>query len=190
MSGTVPVNGQVLRQRLLDLGLSDRRAAALVGIGQATVRSMTADGTLGGHMAVSVLRRLLDETGLAAGDLLDTPAASPEAPPSGEDERPARPGAARGHPDAPPRTARHGPRLDPGPARSSHHRPRRRARTAGLKVHVNSMGVTLRPSDGGAAEAVRRLQAAREVAEGLDNGDVRLLRRALLGDLPQAARPR
>lgn len=45
------------------------------------------------------------------------------------------------------------------------------------------MGVALRPADARADDAVRRLQVAREVAEGLDNADARLLRRALLGEV-------
>lgn len=181
MSGTVPVNSRVLRQRLLDLGLSDRRAAALVGVGQATVRNMTADGTLGGHMTVSTLRRLLDETGLTAGDLLDTPA-EPADNMSGDQRLLAQVLLAdtRMHPRERLAVALGWTltRLD-------------QAMTdldavlapAGLKLHVNSMGVTLRAADTLADTAVRRLQVARDVTEGLDNADARLLRRALLGEL-------
>jgi transcriptional regulator with XRE-family HTH domain len=181
MSGTVRVNSRVLRQRMLDLGLSDRRAAALVGVGQATIRNMTTDGILGGQMTVSTLRRLLDETGLTADDLLDTPA-EPTDDASGDQRMLAQVLLAdtRMHPRERLAVALGWTltRLD-------------RAMTdldavlepAGLKVHVNGMGVTLRAADTLADDAVRRLQAARDVSEGLDNADARLLRRALLGKL-------
>lgn len=65
---------------------------------------------------------------------------------------------------------------------------------AGLTAHNNSMGVTLCAADARADDAVRRLHAVREISQGLDNGDARLLRRALVGDLGQdirhADRPR
>lgn len=184
MSGTVRVDGAVLRQRILDLGLSDRALAAAAGTGQATVRSMTQDDALVGHVTVAVLRRLLDETGLTAGDLLDGPDTGHEAPSDGGDTA-LLAQLLLGDPRAHPRERlayalgwtldRLAAAVDAAGAALA---------PAGLRVHENTAGmVALRRTDDRAADALRRLQRARDHDDGVDNGDARLLYAVLTGEL-------
>lgn len=62
-------------------------------------------------------------------------------------------------------------------------------RPAGLTVHVNSMGVTIRSADTLADDSARRLGGLRDSEEGIDNGHARLLHAALTRGLsPTASR--
>ena len=183
MSGTVPVNGRVLRQRVLDLGLSDRALATTVGTGQATVRSITQDDALVGHVTVAVLRRLLDETGLTAGDLLDEPVPSPEDGPCDDAALLAQ--LLLDDPRAHPRERLAyalGWTLDRLAAAVG--TTNTTVARVGLQVHENTSGmVALRRSDDRAADALRRLQRGRDHDDGVDNGDARLLHAVLVGGL-------
>lgn len=73
MSGTVRANGAALRQRLLDLGITDRRLVSTTGLGPATLRTLKSRGEMAASVTVGTLRRVLDETGLTAAALLDPP---------------------------------------------------------------------------------------------------------------------
>lgn len=196
MTGVVRVNADVLRQRLLDLGLSARAFAALTGIGQATVKSMTHDGQAAGDLTAAALRRVLDESGLTAAQLLDVPDLPSDQGTPGDAALLAGAllGDARMHPRERlaaalgwtlSRVEQAIASLDAAVA------------PAGMTVHVNSMGVALRASSNAADDAVRRLADLRDHDEGLDQSAARVLWRALdggvatadlrRGDRPQAA---
>jgi hypothetical protein len=74
MTATVPVNGHVLRQRLLELGVSDRGFAARSGLGDATLRGMLLRNEINGSISVADLRHAINEAGMTFSDFLDMPA--------------------------------------------------------------------------------------------------------------------
>lgn len=187
MSGSLAVNSVRLRQRLLDLGMSDRLVAQRTGLGQSAIRSMTTSGRISDSMSLSSLRRILELTGLSAQQLLDPPDDGVDRPtdPPGDDQADGESAGGdvavlaqvllsdlRVHPEERLATAcswtlnRLRDTLDHLDAQLRH---------VGLRVHSNSMGVTIRPADSRGAAHSRRLAAQRDSLDGLNHGEARML---------------
>lgn len=197
MSGTLPINSVRLRQRLLDLGVSDRAVAARTGLGQSAVRAMTTTGRVSDSISLSSIRRIMDLTGLSAQQLLDPPDATPwgaQALPPTDQQR--TPDTKSGHAD--------GEELAEDVAVLAQtllsdlrmHSIDRLAtalcwtfdrlhaairaldvdlRVVGLRTHRNAMGVTLRAVDSRAEDHSRRLATLRDADDGLNHGEARTL---------------
>jgi len=187
---SVPVNGGALRQRLLDMGCSDRAFADRTGLGLTGIRTVLLRGHLNTSTTLTVLDSVLRESGLTAAEFLD-PAPGP-------------------HDDGP---AYSTPTGTTGDAAMLAHvllaDPRRQDRTVlaraldwdyerldaalrtadtifgdlGVEAHENAMGIALRPLDARATEATGRLTVLRDHEDGIPNGAARVLHDLWAGEL-------
>jgi len=194
VSRGVPVNGRVLRQRIMELGLSEREFATTVGIGAGTLRTIVSQDMLVGHLTVATLDRILGESGLSASDLLNRPLPPGDETPSDDTLRLTQVLVSdlRVHPRERLAVA-FGWTLDRVDDALNDLHPRLLA--LGLSVHDNTRGVTVRPRDTSSTDALRRLQQMFDVTEGLDNGEARVLHHAMhnllgRGNVRKGDRPR
>lgn len=183
MTRTIPVNGQALRERLLTAGITDRTYVDRSGIGYSSARSMLIKNEISGAVSIADFRRAALEAGMKVGDLLDlTPQPVP-------DETPAEDIAVLAqvlttqtqvHPE------------DRLAQALGWHLDRLRAAivglnasldAVGLRVHHNTMGVSIRASDNRSSEALKRLTAYRDADDGLDIGTARVMYAAYKGAL-------
>ncbi len=196
MSHGIPVNGRVLRQRIMELGISERVFAVSVGISSTVLRSILADGLLVNHLTVGTLYRILSESGLTTSDLLDQPCASIDETPTGDARRLAQVlvGDLRLQPRERLARALEWTLSRVDDAVNDLHP---RLHEIGLAVHSTQKGITIRARDTDSADALRRLQQMFDVDEGLNTSQARILHRATLplfgnsrtrkGDLPYVA---
>jgi transcriptional regulator with XRE-family HTH domain len=182
MSQSSPINGMILRQRLLELGISDRAFARATGLGDIALRSILRDNEVHGSVSLATLRRVLIESGLTAAELLDAPVHQPEGDPSDDAAVLAQilVNDNRRHPEDR-LTIALGWTLDRLRAAAAlldtHLRP------VGLAVHTNNMGTSLRASNGLSTQASEALDRHRDAEDGLDNGTARILYAAYTGTL-------
>ncbi len=179
MSRGIPVNGRVLRQRIMELGISERVFAVNVGISSTVLRSILADGLLGNHLTVGTLYRILSESGLTTSDLLEQPCASLTETPTGDARRLAQVlvSDSRLHPRERLAGALEWTLSRVDDAVNDLHP---RLQEVGLAVYSTQKGITLRPRDTDSADALRRLQQMFDVDEGLNTSQARILHRATL----------
>lgn len=174
-SRTVYANGDKVRDRILDMGISERELARRTGLGATTVRALLRRHELNNSIQVADIYRALDELGLTPGDLLDPPA--PHEPENSHDDDihtlagvlmtdrtmhlPERLALAmRWSLDRLDMT------LDALDAR---------LRTAGLRIHRNTMGITIRPDTNNADHALQRLADLDDDHDGINQGTARVL---------------
>lgn len=183
MPASVYINGSRLRQRLLELRLSDREFCRETGLGQSVVRSMLLRDEANGTTPIADVARCLNTTGLTAGELLDPPAPSDPADTPEDDIQVLA------------QVLQNDTRLhlhdrlaialdwtldrlqDASRGLDA------RLRPLGLRIHENGMGMTIRAADNRHEEATRRLDQYRDADEGIHQGMARVLYAAYTGAL-------
>ncbi|MGY1714368.1 hypothetical protein ACI78R_07910 [Geodermatophilus sp. SYSU D01106] len=183
MTATVPVNGAALRERLLAAGLSDRAYGDKSGLGDATVRGMLLRNEVNGSVSIADLRRAATEAGMTMGDLFDPePADAPDDTPADDIAVLAQVLIAQKQMHPEDRLAQaldwHLDRL-----RDAITGLNARLTPIGLRVHRNSMGVTIRANDQSATHALDRLTRYKDADDGIDHGTARVLYAAYRGAL-------
>lgn len=179
----VYANGDTVRERILEMRISERELARRTGLGDATVRALLRRNELNTSAQIADIYRALDVLGLAPGELLDPPPPADPDDTVGDDiatlagllmadrtmHLPERLALALGWTlDRPHDTL---PALDA------------RLRPAGLKVHHNTMGITVRPATDNAREARARLADLNDDADGINQGTARVLYAVYTGDI-------
>ncbi|KGH47941.1 hypothetical protein IN07_05395 [Modestobacter caceresii] len=181
MTATVPVNGAVLRERLLSSALSDRAFADRSGLGDSAVRGMLLRNEVNGSISVADLRRAATEAGMTMGELFDVQALD-EPDDSATDDAAVLAQVLHAH-----KQRQSEDRL--AQALGWHLDRLRDAITAldtrlgpvGLRLHRNTMGVTIRPADQRAAHALDRLTTFKDADDGIDHGTARILYATYIG---------
>lgn len=195
MTATVPVNGAALRERLLTSGLSDRAYADRSGLGDAAVRGMLLRNEINGSVSIADLHRAAIEAGMTMGalfdpQLLDEPAETPM------DDVAVLAQVLHTQKQMHPED-----RLalalgwDLDRLRAAITTLNARLSPLGLRIHRNTMGVTIRPADQRAAIALDRLTTYKEADDGIDHAAARILYATYRGtlsttDLPKGHMPR
>ena len=171
----VPVNGLVLRNRLNELGMSDRDLSRLTGLGQTMVRSILLQNRLSTSTNVAELNRCLEEVGLTYGELLDANYSNePDDSPDGDVSTLAGVlnSDRRMHPLEQlalalgwtlERLSEVAINLD------------KRLRLSGLRIHQNTNGLTIRPADDSSSKALKILTELRDDDQGLRHNTARTL---------------
>lgn len=184
---TVPVNGDLVRQRMFELALSERELGRRIGSTSSALRSIISRNEMTTSFALADVRRLVEALGVTWGDLLDVAAPEPAPPTDDANELIALlTGQKRAHSAV--RLARAlGWTLD---------RLTDAERTAdahlsalGLAVHRASNGLVLRARKNTAHRPREVLHLLRDDEEGLKQGAARVLFAAMQGTLsPQENR--
>lgn len=179
----VYANGDKVRDRILDMRISERELARRTGLGEATVRALLRRSELNTSAQVADIYRALDELGLTPGQLLDPPMPV-EPDDTTDDDIDSLTGLLMTerimHP--PDRLALAlGWTLDRLSATLTGLEAR--LRPAGLRVHRNSMGITLRPATDNADEAAQRLADLHDDEDGIHQGTARVLYAIYTGDI-------
>ena len=182
-SRAVYANGHKVRDRILDLGISERELARRTGLGDATVRALLRRHQLNTSIQVADIYRTLDELGLTPGDLLDPPPTQ-EPEDSHDDDIHTLAGLLMTERTMhlPERLAlafgwtldRLNTTLDALDAR---------LRPAGLRIHRNAMGITIRPDTNNADQALERLADLDDDHDGINHGTARVLYAIYTGDI-------
>ena len=183
MTATVPVNGETLRHRLLELGLSDRGFGARSGLGDATVRGILLRNEINGSISIADVRRAVNEAGMTFNDLFDMPAWDhPDETPTDDCSVLAQVlnGERRMHPEDRLALALgwHIDRL-----RTAAEELDARLGLLGLRIHTNSMGMCIRAADTRGEGASQQLSAYRDADDGIGQGTARVLYAAYRGTL-------
>lgn len=182
---TVRVNGSLIRQRLLELRLSEREAAKTFGLTTTTIRSAVANGALSSSQSLADVRNLKEGLGISWADLFDAPA--PE--PAETDDVPVLIQVLIEQPKAVPedRLARAlGWDLDR--VRDAATAAEGALAPAGLMIHVASSGLLIRARSDHSATR-QRLDDLRDDEAGLNQSAARVLHEAWAGELsPQEDR--
>lgn len=181
-SRVVYANGDAVRDRLLDMRISERELARRTGLGDTTVRALLRRNELHTSTQVADIYRAIDELGLTPGDLLNPPA--PVEPDDTTDDDittlaglilernmhlPERLALALGW--TLDRLHNTLPALDA------------RLQPAGLKVHRNTMGITIRPATNNANDASKRLADLHDDEDGIHQGTARVLHAVYTGNI-------
>ena len=200
---STPVNGARLRAALTETGLSEREAARRASVGFATVRTILNHDAISLSAPMADLHRLAETVGLTLVDLLtttprDEPQEHPDAETAPTDAAALDAATLAGLLTADP--VMHKPdrlaialgwtltrletaitALDP------------QLQAAGLRIHRNTMGLTIRPAND-VTLAAQRLAELRDHEDGLKGPAARILHAAYTGTisskhLPEAQRP-
>jgi transcriptional regulator with XRE-family HTH domain len=168
-------NGDKVRERILDLRLSEREFARRTGLGDATVRAILLRNELSRSVQLADIYRALNELGITPGQLLDPP---PPLEPEDSEDDDAHTLAGllqseRNMHKADRLAIALGWELDR--LRRTLNALDSRLRHVGLRIHENSMGITIRPLGDHADEAKRRLAHLRDDEEGIHQGTARVL---------------
>lgn len=179
----VYANGGTVRDRILDMRISERELARRTGLGDSTVRALLRRNELNTSAQIADIYRALEFLGITPGELLNTP---PPAEPAdnNDDDIATLAGLLLSERNMHPaerlaialewtldRLYNTLPALDA------------RLRQAGLKVHRNSMGISVRPATENAREARARLADLNDGADGLNQGTARVLYSVYTGDI-------
>lgn len=179
----VYANGDKVRERILELRISERELARRTGLGATTVRALLRRNELNTSAQVADIYRALHELALTPGELLDPP--TPDEPDDSTDDDidtlagllmadrtmhlPDRLALALGWTLD---------RLDTTLTALD-----ARLRPAGLRVHRNTMGITLRAATNTAAQAHQRLTDLDDDEDGINQGTARVLYAIHTGDI-------
>lgn len=179
----VPANGHALRQRQLELGISDRDLSRRTGLGQTTVRSILLKSQLSTSTNVAELNRCLSETGLTYGELLDVDRnGEPDDSPDADVTVLAGVliGDRRMHANEQLALALGWTfeRLDTAATSLDC-----RLQPTGLKVHQNTNGLTIRSASDKSSDALQKLGELRDDAKGIKQGTARTLFAVYTGTL-------
>lgn len=179
----VYANGDKVRERMLDMRISERELARRTGLGDTTVRAILRRNELSTSTQVADIQRTLRELGLTPGELFNPPAPL-EPDDTADDDIATLAGLLVTE-----RTMHLPERLalalgwtldrlyDTLPALDA------RLRPAGLKVHRNTMGITIRPATDNAHDARMRLADLNDDADGVNQGTARVLYAVYTGDI-------
>lgn len=183
MTTSVYANGDRVRGRLLDQGLSDREFSRQTGLGQSVVRGILYRNEINGSTPIADIARCLNHTGLSASDLLDPPAPSdPDNTPEDDIQVLAQLLNSEKRMHTPERiTIALGWTTDR--LRTTLRELDAHLRPLGLRIHENAMGVTIRAADNRHEEASERLSRLRDDEDGIHQGLARVLYAAYAGTL-------
>lgn len=171
----VYANGSKVRDRILEAGISERELARRTSIGDATVRAILHRNELNTSAQVADIYRLINDLGLNPGQLLDPP------PPVEPDDTPDDDITVLAQLLQIVKTMQSPERLaialewDLKRLHTTLHALDARLRPLGLRIHRNTMGVTIRPIDDRADRAHARLAELRDDQEGLKQSAARVL---------------
>lgn len=179
----VYANGDKVRERILDMRISERELARRTGLGDATVRAILHRNELSRSAQLADIYRALTELGLNPGQLLDPP---PPVEPddTSDDDIHTLAGLLLSE-----RTMHKADRLtlalqwELDRLRTALTGLDARLRHTGLRVHENSMGITIRPLDDRADQARQRLAELRDDDEGIHQGTARVLYAIYTGNI-------
>lgn len=179
----VHVNGDKVRERLFDMGISERDFARRTRLGDATVRGMLHRNQLNSSAQLAEVYRALTELGLTPGQLLDPP---PPIEPEDTTESDIHTLAGLLQSE---RTMHSKERL----ALALQWSLERLSETikaldfhlqaSGLRVHENSMGVTIRPLDERAEQARERLAHLHDDEDGINQNTARVMYAVYTGNM-------
>jgi transcriptional regulator with XRE-family HTH domain len=179
----VYANGNKVRERILDMRISERELARRTGLGDATVRAILHRNELSRSTQIADIYRALTELGLNPGQLLDPP--PPDEPDdTSDDDIHTLAGLLLCE-----RTMHKPDRLavalqwELDRLRAALTALDARLRNTGLRVHENSMGITIRPLDDRADKARQRLAELRDDDEGIHQGTARVLYAIYTGNI-------
>ncbi|WP_323793481.1 hypothetical protein [Nocardioides sp.] len=179
----VYANGEKVRERVLEMRISERELARRTGLGDATVRAILHRNELSRSTQVADIYRGLTQLGLTPGQLLDQP---PPAEPEDTDEDDLHTLAGLLLSE---RTMHKPDRLavalqwDLDRLRTALTGLDARLRHTGLRVHENTMGITIRPLDDRADQARQRLAELHDDGEGMHQGTARVLYAIYTGNI-------
>lgn len=168
-------NGGKVRERLLELGMSDRELTRRTRVGVTTTRALLLRSEINTSLQLADLYRTLNELGLTPGQVLDPP------PPVEPDDTPEDDISVLAGLLLTERGMHTHERLaialewtldrlrDAATALDA------RLRPLGLHVHQNTMGVTIRPADDRADRARDRLAQLHDHEDGIHQGTARVL---------------
>lgn len=183
MTTSVPVNGDRLHRRLLELGLSDRDFCRRTGLGQGVLRGMMQQNWINGSTPVADLARCMREAGLTAAELLDQePEETADDTVTEDAQTLAKVLISQKRMHLHERLA-----MSLGWTMDRLHAAKRvldgQLAPIGLRLHQNTMGMTIRPADTTANQAITNLETYRDAEDGIHQGMARVLYAAYKGTL-------
>ena len=168
-------NSDKFRARLFDLGISERELARRSGTSGATVRAILHRDEISASIQLADVYRMLDQLGLTPGQLLDPPTPDePDDTPTDDTQTLAAilTSEKTMHP-AERLAVSLGWTLDRLHETITHLDAD--LRPIGLRIHRSSMGVTIRPADDRADNALQRLAQLHDHEDGIHQGTARVL---------------